>query len=139
MQETFMKRRLLTYTLLSLAALALFSCKKDDKKTETKPYLYGVNFNLPTFASPGDPLKLVPYGVYTKDGKELKAITYKWKINSNADVEQESFTFTPEKTGNYTITCEASDPDGNYYTTSTAKVVIVIDPALGKTHRLRQC
>lgn len=128
-----MKRRLLTYTLLSLAALALFSCKKDDETTETKPYLYGVNFNLPTFARPGDVFNLVPFGVYTEDGKDLQAITYKWKINSGDYVEQDSFTFTPEEIGNYTVTCQASDPDGNYYASSTAKVIIVIDPALGKT------
>ena len=128
-----MKRRLLTYTLLTLASLAFFSCKKDDDDTTTKPYLYGINFDLPTFARPGDVINLEPYGVYTEDGKELETITYKWKVNSDEYVEAEGYVFTPAAVGNYTITCQASDPESNYYAVSTAKIIIVIDPVMGKT------
>ena len=122
---------------LALAVFAAASCKKDDETTETKPYLYGVNFDLPTFARP-DPDKehiipLTPYGVYTGDGKEIEKITYKWKENDSEYMEMETFDLWLDHVGNYTITCQASDPDGNYYSTSTSKVIIVIDPTLGKT------
>ena len=133
MQETFMKSRLLTYTLLALAAFASFSCKKDDETTETKPYLYGLNFDLPSFSRPGATYTVSPYGVYTEDGKNLEKITYKWKFNTDDFVEIDTFTFTVNEVGNFTITCQASDPDGNYYANSTSKVIIVVDPALGKT------
>ena len=128
-----MKKSLLTYTLLALAAVAFFSCKKDDETTETKPYLYGVNFDMPTFARPGDSFTLTPYGVYTEDGKDLEKITYKWKVNSDDYVELDVFPLTVSEVGNYTVTCQASDPESNYYATSTTKVVIVVDPAMGKT------
>ena len=128
-----MKSRLLAYTLVSLAAIVLSSCKKEEETTASKPYLYGVDFDLPSFARPGDALNLEPYGVYTEDGKEIAKITYKWKVDSDDFVETDTFTFTPQEVGNYTITCQASDPEANYYATSTAKVVIVIDPSLGKT------
>ena len=128
-----MKRSFLTYTLLALAAVVSFSCKKDDDTTETKPYLYGTNFDLSTFARPGDSFTLTPYGVYTEDGKELATITYKWKLGSDDWVETKTFTFTVTEVGNYAVSCQASDPDGNYYANSITKVIIVVDPAMGKT------
>lgn len=128
-----MKRGLLIYTAAALAVLAAVSCKKDDDTTETKPYLYGVTFDLPTFARPGDILTLTAYGVYTGDGGDLDDITYKWRVNSEAFQEMDIFTLIVEEVGNYAITCQASDPDDNYYSTSTTKNIIVIDPALGKT------
>lgn len=128
-----MKTRLLTHTFLLLSLLALFACKKKEESTTVKPYLDGINFDLPTFACPGDVISLKPYGVFAGDGKPLGEVIYKWKVNSDEFVEQESFTLTPEAIGNYTVTCQASDPDNNYYSCSRAKVVIVIDPALGKT------
>ena len=89
-----MKSRLLTFILLALAALTAFSCKKDEEKTETKPYLYGVNFDLPSFSRPGQTYTVTPYGVYTEDGKVLDKITYKWKVNTDDFVETDSFSFT---------------------------------------------
>ena len=58
-----MKNRFLLYTTLVLAVITAFSCKKDDETTETKPYLYGLEFDLPTFARPGQSFELVPRGV----------------------------------------------------------------------------
>ena len=128
-----MKTRLFTYIVLGLAALISLSCKKDDDSTETKPYLYGINFDLKTFARPGETLTLTPYGVYTEDGKELDKIVYKWKLNTGEYQEMDTFTLTLSEVGNYTVYCQASDPDENYYSTSVSKVIIVIDPAMGKT------
>jgi len=132
-----MKKHFLLYTTLVLAAFAAASCKKDDDTVVSKPYLYGLDFDLATFARPGDSFSMEPYGVYTGDGKEIEEITYKWKWKLNEDeyteVDGESFTFTAQEVGNYTITCQASDPDDNYYAISTSKVIIVIDPSLGKT------
>ena len=128
-----MRTRLLTYILLPLAVLTAFSCKKKDETTETKPYLYGVNFDLPTFARPGDTFTLSAYGVYTEDGKDLDKIVYKWRIDTDAYEEMDTFTLTLNEVGNYAVYCQASDPDGNYYATSISKVIIVIDPAMGKT------
>ena len=128
-----MKTRLFTYIALSLAVLTALSCKKNDDTTTTKPYLYGVNFDLPTFARPGDIFELTPYGVYTEDGKELEKYVYKWKVDSDDYQEMDSFTLVLSEVGNYIVYCQASDPDGNYYAVSTSKVVIVIDPELGKT------
>ena len=128
-----MRTRLFTYIVLSLAVVTALSCKKDDETTETKPYLYGVDFDLPTFARPGDTFTLTAYGVYTEDGNDLEKIVYKWKVDTDAYEEMDSFTVTFNQVGNYVVYCQASDPDGNYYATSTSKVIIVIDPALGKT------
>jgi len=128
-----MKRHLLIYTALGLAVLASFSCKKKEETTETKPYLYGINFDLPTFARPGDSFTLNPYGVYTEDGKELADITYKWKVNTGDYQEMDSFTLKVEEVGNYIVYCQASDPDDNYYATSTSRTIIVIDPRMGET------
>ena len=132
-----MKKHFLLYTTLILAAFAAASCKKDDETTTIKPYLYGLNFDLATFARPGESVTLTPYGVYTGDGKDIETINYKWKWKLNDDeyteVEGETLTFTVTEVGNYTFTCVASDPDDKYYSTSSSKYIIVIDPTLGKT------
>ena len=128
-----MKRRFLLYTTLFLAVFAAFSCKKDDEETEIKPYLYGVDFDLPTFARPGDVFVLEPYGVYYTEGPGVEKYTYKWKVNTDEYQEMETFTLKINAVGNYTVYCQASDPDDNYYTTTTSKIIIVIDPGLGKT------
>ena len=47
-----MKKRFLLYTTLLLAVFTAFSCKKDEEETEIKPSLYGVEFDIPTFARP---------------------------------------------------------------------------------------
>ena len=128
-----MKNRFLLYTALALAVAASFSCKKDDDKTETKPSIYGVDFDLPTFARPGETFVLTPKGAYTVEGDGVKKYTYKWKINTDEYQEMETFTLKLEEVGNYTIFCQASDPDEKYYSSIASKVIIVIDPTLGKT------
>ena len=133
-----MKKHFLLYTTLVLAVFAAASCKKDDETTTVKPYLYGLDFDLATFARSNESFTLTPYGVYTGDGKDIEKITYKWKWKLNDGdytefVEQDSFSFTVTEVGNYTVTCQASDPDENYYALSTSKTIIVIDPSLGKT------
>lgn len=128
-----MTRRLLPYIGLVLAAFSLFSCKKKEEETTTKPYLYGVSFDLPTFARPGDSFDLKAYGVYTTEGDGVENPTYKWRIGTDAFQEAEVFTVKLEEVGNFTITCQASDPDDNYYATSVSHTIIVIDPTLGKT------
>jgi len=128
-----MTRRLLPYIGLVLAAFSLFSCKKKEEETTTKPYLYGVSFDLPTFARPGDTFDLKAYGVYTTEGDGVDKPTYKWRIGTAAFQEAEVFTVKLEEVGNFTITCQASDPDDKYYATSVSHTIIVIDPTLGKT------
>ena len=133
-----MKKHFLLYTTLILAAFTAASCKKDDETTEVKPYLYGLEFDLATFARPDETFTLTPYGVYTGDGKDIEKITYnwKWKLNDGNYTEAEesdTFTFTVKEIGNYTVTCVASDPDEKYYSISTSNIIIVIDPTLGKT------
>ena len=133
-----MKKHFLLYTTLILAAFAAASCKKDDDTTEVKPYLYGLNFDLATFARPDETFTLTPYGVYTGDGKDIEKITYKWKWKLNDGdyseaEESDSFTFTVKEIGNYTVSCVASDPDEKYYSISASNIIIVIDPTLGKT------
>ncbi|MBQ9194010.1 MAG: hypothetical protein IJ156_09860 [Bacteroidales bacterium] len=128
-----MTRRLLPYIGLVLAAFTLFSCKKKEEETTTKPYLYGVTFDLATFARPGDTFTLKPYGVFTTEGEGVDEPIYKWRVNSDEFQTTDTFTVKFEEVGNYTITCQASDPDENYYATSTSKIIIVIDPALGET------
>lgn len=129
-----MKRSVLLHMVLALAAVVSISCKKDDEETVTLPYLYGVDFDMPVFARPGDSFTLKPYGVYYTSGEGVETYEYKWKINSDDYSDpMDTFTFTVNEVGNYTIYCQASDPDGNYYACSTSKLLIVIDPALGKT------
>ena len=131
-----MKNRFLLYTTLVLAVITAFSCKKDDETTETKPYLYGLDFDLPTFAQPGDSFTLTPYGVYYTEGDGVEKYEYKWKLNTDNSYSDpmDSFTlYVPKQLGNYIVYCQASDPDGNYYSTTTSKTIIVIDPTLGKT------
>ena len=129
-----MKKRLLLYTTLFLAALSAFSCKKDEEETVVKPYLYGLNFDLATFARPGESFVLKPYGVYyTESDPGVEKYTYRWKVNSGEFQETENFTLKVEEVGNYTVTCQVSDPDNNYYASTVSKTIIVIDPALGKT------
>ena len=131
-----MKKRLLLYTTLVLAVFAA-SCKKEETTT-TKPYLYGVDFELATFAEPGESFTLTPFGVYTGDGKDIEKINYKWKINFGEETgtysdPMDAFTFTVNEVGNYTVYCQASDPDDKYYSVSKSRIIIVIDPTLGKT------
>ena len=128
-----MKNRFLLYTTLILAVATAVSCKDDDDTTVTKPYLYGLDFDLPTFARPGTVMELTPHGVYYTEGDGVKNYTYKWKVNSGEYQEMDSFTLAVNEVGNYVISCMASDPDENYYSTSASKTVIVIDPSLGKT------
>ena len=128
-----MTRRLLPYIGLLLAASLLFSCKKKEETTTTKPYLYGVDFDLPTFARPGDTFILKPYGVYTTEGDGVENPTYKWRVGTGEFQTTETFTLKLEEVGNYTVSCQATDPDDNYYASSNSKVIIVIDPALGET------
>ena len=129
-----MKKRLLLYTTLALAVFSAFSCKKDEEETVVKPYLYGLEFDLATFARPGQTFTLKPYGVYYTEAEPgVEKYTYRWKVNSDEYQEAETFTLKVEEVGNYTITCQASDPDNNYYATTTSRTIIVIDPSLGKT------
>ena len=128
-----MKNRFLLYTALVLAAALSFSCKKDDDTTETKPYLYGLDFDLPTFARPGESFELTPYGVYYAEGDGVSEYTYKWKVGSDEYQEMYSFTLQLGEVGNYIVYCQVSDPDGNYYANTCSKSIIVIDPSLGKT------
>ena len=131
-----MKNRFLLYTTLFLAVFSAFSCKKDDETTATKPYLYGLDFDLATFGRVGDSFTLKPYGVYyTETDPGVEKYTYKWKINDGEYEEQptDNFTFTVNAVGNYTVYCMASDPDNNYYSSTTSKLLIVIDPTIGKT------
>ena len=129
-----MKRRFFLYTTLLLAVFTAFSCKKDDEETVIKPYLYGLDFDLPTFARPGETLILKPYGVYyTETDPGVEKYTYKWKVNTDDYQEMETFTVSFQAVGNYKIYCQVSDPDDNYYATSVSKTIIVIDPSLGKT------
>ena len=128
-----MKNRFLLYTTLVLALAAAVSCKKDDETTETKPYLYGLEFDLPTFARPGQSFELVPYGVYYTEGDGVEKYTYKWKVGTDEYQEMDTFTLWLGEVGNYIVYCQASDPDGNYYATTCSKAIIVIDPTLGKT------
>ena len=129
-----MKRRFLLYTTLVLAVLSAFSCKKDDDESVIKPYLYGVNFDIPTFGRPGETFVLKPYGVYyTESDPGVEKYTYKWRVDSDEDQETETFTVSFNAVGNYSIRCQASDPDENYYAISVTKVIIIVDPTLGKT------
>ena len=132
-----MKKHFLLYTTLALAVFAAASCKKDDDSTTVKPYLYGLEFDLATFARPNETFTLTPYGVYTGDGKDIEVINYKWKWKLEdgdyTEVDENPFNFKPTEVGNYTVTCVASDPDEKYYSMSTSKVIIIIDPTLGKT------
>lgn len=128
-----MKNRFLLDTALVLAVFAAFSCKKDDETTETKPSLYGLDFDLPTFARPGDTFVLSPKGVYYIEGDGVEKYTYKWRMNSEAFQEMDTFTLKLEEVGNHTVSCQVSDPDENYYSATTTKTIIVIDPSLGKT------
>ena len=128
-----MKNRFLLYTTLVLAAAFSFSCKKDDDTTVTKPYLYGLNFDLPTFARPGDSFELKPYGVYYTEGDGVKKYVYKWKVGSGEYQEMDTYTLWLGEVGNYIVYCQVSDPDEKYYNSTTTKAIIVIDPTLGKT------
>jgi len=129
-----MKRRLLIYTAAALAVLASFSCKKEEDETETKPYLYGVDFDLPTFAREGESFTLTAYGVYTEDGEDVPAsVVYKWKVNTEAYQQFDVFELKNVQVGDYTVSCQASDTLDNYYATSASKTLIVIDPILGET------
>jgi uncharacterized protein (TIGR02145 family) len=130
-----MTKRLLLYTTLVLAVFSTFSCKKDET-TESKPYLYGLDFDLATFARVGQTITVKPYGVYyTETDPGVEKFCYKWRLNSDVYEEQptDDFTFTINEVGNYTVSCNVSDPDNNYYSATVNKVIIVIDPTLGKT------
>ena len=71
-----MKKRLLLYTTLALAVFSAISCKKDEEETVVKPYLYGLEFDLATFARPGQTFTLKPYGVfYTEDEPGVEKFT----------------------------------------------------------------
>ena len=129
-----MKNRGLLYMTLALAVCAAISCKKDEDSVESKPSLYGVDFQLPTFARPGDSFQLTASGVYTGDGKDLpETIEYKWKVNDGDYQTMDTFTLKVEEVGNYTVYCQASDPSETYYSCTATKLIIVIDPAVGKT------
>ena len=128
-----MKNRLFLYIALGLAAAVSLSCKKKEEETTTKPGLYGLDFDIAMFARPGQEFTLKPYGVYTGDGKEIDDIVYKWKYADGEYEEKEIYTLKIGEVGNYTITCMASDPEENYYSTTASHTIIVIDPALGKT------
>ena len=130
-----MRNRGLLHIALALAVFAAFSCKKDEEKTETKPSLYGVDFQLPTFARPGDSFLLKPSGISTGDGKALpEKIEYKWKVNTDEYSDpMDTYTLNLPEVGNYTVYCQAYDPSETYYSAVTDKLVIVIDPAVGKT------
>ena len=128
-----MKNRFLLYTTLVLAVVFAFSCNKDDETTQTKPYLYGLDFDLPTFARPGESFELKPYGVYYTEGDGVEKYTYKWKVGTDDYQEMDTFTLWLGEVGNYIVYCQVSDPDEKYYNSTTTKAIIVIDPTLGKT------
>ena len=132
-----MKHPLLTYIALILALLSACSCKKKEEETTTKPSLYGLDFELPPFGWPDASFDLTASDVLTGDGKELtSAVTYKWKVDGGDYTEASTdrkFSTGPLEVGNHLVTCTASDPDDNYYSVTTTKTVIIIDPGLGKT------
>ena len=128
-----MKKSLFLYIALGLLAATSLSCKKDEDETTTKPGLYGLDFELATFARPGQEFTLKPHGVYTGDGGEIDQIKYQWKLADGDYQETETFTIQFNEVGNFTVTCMASDPEDNYYSTSASRTIIVIDPHLGKT------
>ena len=129
-----MKKRLLLYTTLLLAVFSAFSCKKDEEETVVKPYIYGLGFDLATFGRPGDSFVIKPYGAFVTDGEGVEKFQYKWKVNGDDYSDpMDTFTLKVEEVGNYTVYCQASDPDDNYYACSFSKTIIIIDPALGKT------
>ena len=128
-----MRRHLLLYTALAVSVLATLSCKKDEEKDETKPYIYGVDFKLVTFARPGETYTLKPFGAYTTSGDGVEKYVYKWRVNSGEYQEGDTFTLKLNEVGNYTVYLQATDPDENYYASTASRTVIVIDPALGET------
>ena len=124
-----MKKRLLLYTTLLLAVFSAFSCKKDEQTTEIKPSIYGLTFDLATFGRPGESFTVEPYGVYVTEGEGIVSYQYKWKVNSDPYSDpMDTFTFTAEEVGNYTITCQVSDPDDNYYTGTFSKTTPTSPP-----------
>ena len=128
-----MNKRLLLYTTLLLAVFSVFSCKKDDETTEVKPSIYGLAFDMDTFGRPGQTFVLKPYGAFVTQDEDKVTFKYKWKVNSDEYQEMETFTLSVQEVGNYTVTCQAYDPEGNFYACTFSKTIIIIDPGLGKT------
>ncbi len=70
-------RKLSTLILIAASVLAATSCK-DDKETTVAPSLSGIlKFNSEEFVTPGQLVKMTPYGV---SHPEKKGLGYSWKV-----------------------------------------------------------
>ena len=128
--------RKLLYIALGFLAAAAVGCKKSEESTTVKPSLYGASFSIVPFGGVGESFTLKPTGeIYSSKGDEVaeSEIGYYWTVNSGDRDTVDTFVFTPETLGDYTITLGVFSKTGDYYSTSASHTISIIDPELGES------
>ncbi|MBO4341062.1 MAG: hypothetical protein J5835_06510 [Bacteroidales bacterium] len=133
-------RKLSIFIAAAALLVAAFSCKEDDETT-TKPSLTGLTMTVaPSYVAVGEVLSFtvsVSNITATDETVDTGVIGVKWHLNSEdylilADditgIETLSFTYCPQETGSYSISCSAYTSNDSCYSTAVSTAFRVIDP-----------
>lgn len=131
-------KNLRLFSIFFVFTLALLSCKKKEEETN-RPSLSGFSINtaIPFMREGGSQtFRLDLSRLTTSDKSTPGPLGVAWQITGSTrdtltrDVKASNppYTVTPDKVGNYTVSCYIFSMDEEYYSTSVATSFSVIDP-----------
>ena len=127
-------RKLNSFVLIAVLALASVSCKKDDDST-VYPSLSGLTFVCPSFVAPEQVVTMTPKGVVHPEGEE---VGYYWKVSPSMAKADTIEVFThkfSDTLATYSVACYAyaSGYSGSSYAVDVVVVKGGLDQSITKT------
>ena len=127
-------RKLNSFVLIAILALAAVSCKKNNAST-VYPSLSGLSFECPFFVAPNQVVTMTPKGVVHPDGEE---VGYYWKVSPSMSVSDTVDVFThkfSDTLATYSVACYAfaSGYSGSSYVIDVVVVKGGLDQSITKT------
>lgn len=123
-------RKLNSFVLIAVLALAAVSCRKDSDST-IYPSLSGLKFQCPLFVAPNQVVTMTPRGVEHPEGKE---VGYYWKVTPTMTKADTVDVFThkfSDTLATYTVSCYAFA--AGYSGASYANEVTVVKGGLNQS------
>ena len=123
-------RKLNSFVLIAVLALAAVSCKKDSDST-IYPSLSGLKFQCPLFVAPNQVVTMTPRGVEHPEGKE---VGYYWKVTPTMTKADTIDVFThkfSDTLATFTVSCYAFA--AGYSGSSYAHEVTVVKGGLNQS------
>lgn len=131
--------RLFCASVLALGLLCAFSCKKEEDPVVSNSLKGSLDFDLPSFVTKGEHIKVVPRGVTTKSGG-TDSLGFFWKVEpfmKKADTVRVAGD-PASKNGAYefvipdtlcTVTVSGAAFAAGYYNSPKSKKMDIIDPS----------